>query len=88
MSNSRARISSARIMEALDGATIVMIGLFWLAGKIRGVVLGPLNIAIGTGTVVSGLLLLLEALGIATEYTRYGLALLTLTLVAGLLTNI
>lgn len=51
-----------RFVDTSDAIVVCILGVALLAGKIRGVVMGPLSICIGVSTIISAILLLLEDL--------------------------
>ncbi len=81
--------SSFRLVSAMDSIVIFILGWAWLAGKINGIVLGPVNVAVGIATVISGVLVLAEEIGLLTgRWACSGWSLLVVVLVVGLAVNL
>ena len=53
-----------RAANAIDAVVVMVLGVALLAGKIKGVVLGPANVAVGVATLIAGVLLLAEDIGL------------------------
>ena len=77
-----------RFVDTSDAIVVCILGIALLAGKIRGVVLGPINICVGISTIISAILLLLEDLQVLRgRWAWTGWMLLLVTLVVFGLVN-
>ena len=75
-------------VEAIDSVVVLILGTAWLAGKIKGIVLDPINIGVGIATLVAGVLLLAyDCRIVSLHWSRLGWILLSMVLVVALFAN-